>query len=258
MLSPAAALTLAMKIYIDETVHEQIGFLILAYVICKSDPQSDMDQILEFYKKDEFHSLEKMDGNNQAQKLRNRIRSYVNSNCRWGIFVLPIEARWELSKELHPFLSELVRSITRFDEISVYIDEGIIKGSDVKKLKEITGIEQFELCKSHEIKGIQLADLVAALCGVRLREEISQKPKMLWFGNESGFDPPIEAELGYELWASLRYSMHHSPVPFDQDKPEIPEFSTKGYGLFISDRCSIKLREAAEKIFGRIYLGCIH
>lgn len=50
---------LAMKIYIDETVHEQLGSMILAYVTFKSDPQSEMDQIREFYKKDEFHFLEK-------------------------------------------------------------------------------------------------------------------------------------------------------------------------------------------------------
>jgi len=138
------------------------------------------------------------------------------------------------------------------------MDEGIVKENQRQSIREATGIEQLELCKSHEMNGIQLADLVAALCGVRLREEISQKPKMLQYGDESGFDPPIQAELGYELWASLRYSMHRESTPLGEDIPEMAEFPTIGYGLFISDKCSQRLRDAAEKLFGRVYLGCLH
>lgn len=247
-----------MHIYIDETVHEQLGFMILAYVLCPSNPQSDLEHILKSHMKDEFHSLEKMDGNEQAQKLRREIKNYVSLNCQWGVFVLPIEARWTLSEELLRFLTELVGSCANNDGVAIYMDEGIIRESDLGALRYATGIDRLELCKSHEINGIQLADLVAALSGVRLREEISQMPKMLRFGDESGFNPPIEAKLGYELWASLRYSMHCITVPQGENMPEMAEFCTNGYGLFISDKCSFKLREAAEKVFGQVYLGCIH
>jgi hypothetical protein len=247
-----------MNIYLDETVHDQHGFLILAYVICPSDPQADLAHVLASHMAKEFHALEKMCGNEKAQKLRCKIRSYVNRNCRWGVFVLPSEARWTLSDELPAFFSQLVGTCSSTDAVSVYMDEGVVKQGDLRPLREVTGIEQLSLCKSHEVNGIQLADLVAALCGVRLREEISQNPKRLQYGQESGFDPPIEAELGYELWASLRYSMHRASVPFGEDMPEMAEFLTNGYGLFVSDKCSLKLRDAAEKLFGRVYLGCIH
>jgi hypothetical protein len=248
-----------MNIYIDETVHDQLGFMILAYVLCPSDPQADLERVLTSHVKDEFHSLEKMDGNEQAQKLRREIRSYVNWNCRWGVFVLPSEARWTLSEELPRFITELVRSCGNPDAVAIYMDEGIIKENALGAIRNATGVERLELGKSHETNGIQLADLVAALSGVRLREEISQMPKMLTFGDESGFNPPIEAELGYELWASLRYSMYRSFVPLGiEDMPEMAEFCTNGYGLFVSDKCSPQLRESAEKVFGRVYLGCIH
>lgn len=247
-----------MKIYIDETVHEQYGFLILAYVMCPSDPQNDLARILTSHTADEFHALEKMHGNDSAQKLRGEMRSYVNWNCRWGVFVLPSSMRWNLVDELPGFISKLVVSCSSTDTVSVYMDEGIVKENQLQFLRDATGIEQLDLCKSHEVNGIQLADLVAALNGVRLREEISQRPKMLQYGEESGFDPPIQAELGYELWASLRYSMHRASTPLGEDMPEMAEFPTTGCGLFISDKCSQQLRDAAEKIFGRLYLGCIH
>ncbi len=247
-----------MNIYIDETVHEHHGFLILAYVLCPSDPQDDLARVLTAHMKEEFHALEKMHGNERAQELRSEIRSYVNSNCRWGVFVLPSDTRWMLSDELAWFITKLVETCSGADRVSVFMDEGIIKQGDLPSLRETTGIERLKLCKSHEVNGIQLSDLVAALCGVRLREEIAHKPKMLQYGDESGFDPPIEAELGYELWASLRYSMHRDSAPIGRDMPEMAEFRTSGYGLFVSEKCSPELRSVAEKLFGRVYLGCIH
>lgn len=247
-----------MNIYIDETIHEQCGFLILAYVLCPSDPQNDLARVLTSSTAEEFHALEKMHGNACAQKLRGEMRNYVNWNCRWGVFVLPSSVRWNLADELPSFISKLVGSCSSTDAVSVYMDEGIVKENQLQSLRKAAGIERLELCKSHEVNGIQLADLVAALCGVRLREEISQKPKLLQYGDESGFDSPIQAELGYELWASLRYSMHRESTSLGEDMPEMTEFLTTGYGLFISYKCSQQLLDAAEKIFGRVYLGCIH
>lgn len=247
-----------MNIYFDETIHEQYGFLILAYVICPFDPQDDLAGVLASHMAEEFHSLEKMQGNEEAQKLRCEIRNYVNMNCRWGVFVLPYSVRSTLSEELPGFILQLVDTCSSTGAVSVYMDEGIVTKSDLQSLREVTGIARLNLCKSHEVNGVQLADLVAALCGVRLREEISQKPKILEYGHESGFDPPIEAELGHELWASLRYSMHRDSTPLGEDMPEMAEFDTSGYGLFVSDKCSPELRGAAEKLFGRVYLGCIH
>jgi len=141
------------------------------------------------------------------------------------------------------------------DPLKIYIDEGIISNNEIRNVSKVDSIN---ICRSHEVNGIQLADLVAALCGVRLREEISEYPKMLTYGNESGFDPPIEAELGYELWASLRYSMLKHPEPKGDEMPDMASFETEGYGLFVSPCCSDELSRKARKLFGEVYLGCIH
>lgn len=247
-----------MDIYIDESVHEKLGFMLLAFVLCPTDPHSELADIMAKHEKHEFHASENMDGNKLAQELRAEMKQYVNWNCGWGVFVLPSDARWKLADELSGLIKDLVRSCAQPDSVRIFLDDGIINPNELETVINKSGVKQIILSKSHEIYGIQLADLVASLSGVRLREEISRSPKMLTYGDEAGFNPPIEAELGYELWADLRYSMRRSSEPLGEGMIEMAEFSTSGYGLFISEKCSPELRTSAEKIFGRVYLGCIH
>ena len=246
-----------MNIYIDESIHDQHGFMLLAYVTCRRDPYDVLNNMLKKYGIEEFHACKKMQNNHTMQKLRSSIRSYVNSYCGWGVMVLSNIARSNIKDDF----SNLVAGLSKFildEPLRIYIDEGIISINEVDEIRNISKVDSINTCRSHEVNGIQLADLVAALSGVRLREEISENPKMLTYGNESGFDPPIEAELGYELWASLRYSMLRNPETKRDEMPEMASFETEGYGLFVSPRCSDELSRKARKLFGEVYLGCIH
>jgi hypothetical protein len=230
-----------MNIYIDESIHDQQGFMLLAYVTCRRDPQADLNNILKKYGIEEFHACKKMQNNQMMQKLRSNIRSYVNSYCGWGVLVLPNTLRSNIKDDF----SNLVAGLSKFildESLKIYVDEGIIHNSEADEI----------------VNGIQIADLVAALCGVRLREEITGNSKMLTYGDESGFNPPIEAEIGYELWASLRYSMLRHSEPKGADMPDMASFETEGYGLFVSPHCSDELSRKARKLFGEAYLGCIH
>ena len=246
-----------MNIYIDESIHEQHGFMLLAYVTCRRDPQNSLNNILKEYGVEEFHACKKMQNNQKLQKLRSSIRNYVNSYCGWGVMVLPNTARQNIRDDF----SNLVTRLAKFlfdDPLRIYIDEGIISNNEADEIKSVSKVDSINICSSHAVNGIQLADLVAALCGVRLREEISENPKMLTYGDESGFDPPVEAKLGYELWASLRYSMLRQAEPKGDEMPDMASFETEGYGLYVSPRCSDGLSRKAQKLFGEVYLGCIH
>ena len=59
-------------------------------------------------------------------------------------------------------------------------------------------------------------------------------PKMLVYGEDCWYDPPIEAELGFELWAALRYSMLHAPDALGEEMPSMAMFPTRGYGFLTS------------------------
>jgi len=246
-----------MNIYIDESIHDKYGFMLLGYVTCQHDPQHDLAVILKKYDLDEFHAGKKMKNDHAMQQLRSDIRSYLNSYCEWGVLVLPSNMRTQIKEDLINLVECLSKVISKFP-LNIFIDEGIISDNDAKEIVNLKRIKNLEVCSSHEVNGIQLADLVAALCGVRLREEISGEPKMLTYGDDYGFNPPIEAELGYELWASLRYSMLRNSKSKGDDVPELLSFDTAGYGFFTSQACSTKLKEKAKNIFGELYLGCIH
>ena len=84
----------ALKVYIDESVHEEFGFMILAYVICNHDPQPDIYKILSGYSVGEHHSCARMDKSESLRNLRSDFISYLNSNCRWGVFIMPSEYRY--------------------------------------------------------------------------------------------------------------------------------------------------------------------
>lgn len=246
-----------MNIYIDDSIHNKHGFMLLSFVICKHDPQGSLQEILSEYGLEEFHACEKMKDNAVMQKIRSKVRGYVNSQSRWGVFVLPSSLRHELFDEFSTFISHL-ESLDLDEELHIYVDQGIISNAEATLISNNHQRATVYNCDSSEVNGIQFADLVAALCGVRLREEVSSNPKMLTYGDESGFNPPIEAELGYELWASLRYSMLKPDTPLGDDMPEMATFITTNYGFLLSKQVSELVAEKASKIFGEVYLGCIH
>jgi hypothetical protein len=59
---------------------------------------------------------------------------------------------------------------------------------------------------SIKVKGIQLADLVAHTFATMLLEQLGLVDKKVKAGENSGYDPDLEIELGFELWASIRYN----------------------------------------------------
>ncbi len=246
-----------MNIYIDESIHGQYGFILIAYVLCGKDPKDELQKILSHHGLPEFHASERMCNNKAMQEVRQDFLSYINKNCKWGVMVLPSSNRFSLLSDLLSFLNEMQKN-GLVESSDLYLDEGIITNQDLPEIENIEFVDGAKICNSVIVHGIQLADLVAALCGVRLREEISQNAKFLQYGADSGYDPPIEAEVGYELWASLRYSMLHAPMAFGEDMPNMAMYPTYGYGFFLSTNCSDNLREKAHKTFGTIYLGCIH
>ncbi len=246
-----------MNIYIDESIHSKHGFMLLSFVFCKHDPQDDLQLILSSYGLDEFHASAKMKDNTMMRGVRSEFVRYVNMRAKWGVFILPSSLRHEIFDEFSSFMSHL-ESMNLDEELHVYVDCGIINCTEAEMVSRKNHCTKVCVSDSLKVKGIQLADLVAALCGVRLREKISGNPKILIYGDEAGFNPPIEAPLGYELWADLRYSMYRADNPLGEDLPELATFDTANYGFLLSQKVSGTLAKKSKETFGEVYLGCIH
>lgn len=249
-----------MNIYIDDSIHDEFGFMLLSFVFCKHDPQGSLQGILSKYGLEEFHASEKMKNNATMRQARCELANYVNMKTKWGMFVLPSNLRHNIFDEFSSFMFHL-ESMNLDEELHVYVDHGIINCNEAEKISQKSRCMKIYISDSLEVNGIQLADLVAAQCGVRLREKISGNPKILVYGDESGYDPPIEAPLGFELWADLRYSMHRSDSPLSEDMDDTLQFATfdtTNYGFLLSQHVSDALAEKSKETFGKVYLGCIH
>jgi len=249
-----------MNIYIDESIHDEHGFMLLSFVFCKHNPQDDLQMILSKYGIDEFHASEKMKNNAIMRQVRSEFGNYVSCHTKWGVFILPSSQRHNMFGEFLSFVSRL-ESMSLDKKLHVYVDCGIISRAEAELISKKSHCTKIYISDSLEVKGIQLADLVAALCGVRLKEKISGNPKILVYGDEDGFDPPIEAPLGFELWAGFRHSMHRPDSPLSEDMDDIlgvATFDTTNYGFLLSQHVSGALAEKSKETFGTVYLGCIH
>lgn len=160
---------------------------------------------------------------------------------------------------LYGFIKNIFHKIVPTYGINqIFLDEGILTSYEVNKLENIHQNTTISESKAHVTLGIQLADLVAAFAGVRLREAISKQPKMLSYGEKYGYEPAITANLGFELWASLRYGMLSSGSPKGDEPPEMTMFDTEGSVFFLEPTCPDPLAEQAVRLFSTNYIGCIH
>lgn len=232
--------------------------MMLSFVSCDNDPQEDVKRILVNSGISEFHSVIKMKNNKVYQEARGGLLRYINRNCKWGIFLTIEENRHFLKNDFCTLISRL-REIFINNEINIFVDEGIVSNETIDYVRNRYDNLSVKICRSSTVTGIQLADLVAALCGVRLKAEILGKDKILRYGSEAGFSPSVLAPLGYELWAGLRYSMLHSgKILGSYNDTGMSSFETHGYGFISSCDCPKELIESGKNVFGSIYLGCIH
>jgi hypothetical protein len=255
-------------IYFDESIHDRGGFIVGAYVygpdaqtavtaaICRVglDPETD-----------EFKSSARMDKNPRQNALRAELRGVLRS-YRIGVLVIPRWERAALGEHALRGLDQIAiaNSLSERGEIVVALDEGLFPST--KKAADLCasiGIDQYCTVLTEQdsriVQGLQLADLVAHTGGTMLLETLGLVEKSVVAGPNSGYDEDSKVDLGFELWASMRYQFFHSgPVKGQADFYGGALMEVGNHGLYISPACEEWLRNAALERFGQCYLGCIH
>lgn len=253
--------------YFDESIRENGQFIIGALVICETDLSSvirqkwsdmGLDPDLNEYKS----SVSKKD--NPLSIEQRGVISALLLNCKLGIVVLPVEYRYELGNYCAKLLHQLFdSSLIPSEKHQVYLDEEIKMGMAHQKSLREKQIEVYSNSNSSLIAGIQLADHAAHVLGGMLLEEIGILNKKVCPGDNSGYHPEETFNIGFEFWASLRYSLVGKQAYIESLSPHFydhtnPYFLIDGYGLYIAPTCSDYLRKSAKECFGINYLGCIH
>ena len=255
------------NLYFDESIRDNGQFIIGAVVISKDDLSTQIRSQWESMglnpNDDEYKSSAIKSNNEISVKQREYIRGLLH-NSRLALVVLPSHDR----KQLGNYCTELVFQLLETNKLNnephkLFIDENIFIDKDFKDKLESRNVNVYLNTDSKLEAGIQLADHASHALGGMLLEEMGIIKKQVKAGDNSGYHPDELLDLGFELWASLRYALIGnnqyieglSPPPED---PANPYFMVDGYGLYIADSCSETLTSAAKKRFGINYLGCIH
>jgi hypothetical protein len=256
--------------YFDESIHPRGKFSLGAFVYCESSLDSEIADALRQSGlapgKDEFKSGSRMDQAPEQADARQRLMKIVRENCGIGVIIAPVSPRTALGGEAFFGLNKIL-STTQFRSSAhqVLFDQGIFRSCAAGQRASADFCFAQPCTFSYEqdsvqVMGLQLADLVAHTCSIMLLASLGLVHKKLREGENSGYDPNLQIELEFEMWASLRQNFFADPPPpYETWQSQLDwQVDVSARGLHVAASCDSAVREAATGRFGRMYLGCIH
>lgn len=254
-------------LYFDESIRENGKFIVGALVLAQGNlSKAVRDQWCAMgYDPDvdEYKSSALKLNDPRSQQQRNFLRELLHSS-NLALTVCPSDDRRQLGTYCALLVAQLQeKGLLAPGYHELYVDQNIFMPRKHASTLVTSGVSVFLNQDSRIAAGLQVADHAAHALGGMLLEEMNIVRKIIRAGGVSGYDPHLEIELGFELWASLRYALlgmsEYIPglSPASDDSIN-PYFRVDGYGLFVSPSCSEKLAKNVRNRFGITYLGCIH
>ncbi len=253
-------------LYFDESIRERGGFIVGALVPSDRDLSLTVRDLWRSMGFDpnffEYKSSRLKLGDPFGQQQRDALCEVVQSS-RLALTVCPLTDRAQLGTYCLALTIQLLETgLLPVGAHSLYIDQNIAIPQEERDSLASWGVISYPNQDSRAIAGLQVADHAAHALGGMLLEEMGLVRKTVLAGEGSGYDPCLEIELGFELWASLRYALLGKNEEIEglstPSDPANPWFRVEGYGLYIASSCSDELATSARKRFGVNYLGCIH
>lgn len=254
-------------IFIDDSIHDNAEFIIASCVYSRIDLTQIISEILIQSGYDpelsEFKSSINYNKEPQMADVREAMKGLLNGNCRFGLVVIPRNERENLGFECLNGLNQFIKVNNLKERLDIYFDQNLFPS--LNKANQFAQCLNLTNCNFHfeqnsiQIKGLQLADLAAHTCSIMLKEKMGLINKTVKAGKNSGYEEDLDIEIGFELWASIRYNFfHEGSKPYIDDPIVDATLKVDPFGLYISPKCDIKLTEYAKRAFESVYLGCIH
>lgn len=255
--------------YFDESTHPCAKFNLGAFVYSELDLH---DHVADALVKsgltpqvDEFKSGNRMIQNPRQILAREKLRAVVHQHCRIAVVIAPHEPRYSLGSEALTCLEKVVqKNEFQSNQHQVFLDEGLFRKAE-KYENMITGTlkQTCTFCfeqNSKYVIGVQVADLVAHTCAKMLLAELGILRKSVKAGENSGYDPNLDIDLGFELWAGIRHKFFAAAPPPPQEWKSQLDFQVdvESRGLHVAQDCDSQVKAAALSRFGKMYLGCVH
>lgn len=253
--------------YFDETIRERGNFIIGALVVSERDLSpivSDEWRRLGLNPESGEYKSSDPKENSKLGVMQRQVMAELLHGSNLALTVAPISERRRLGEHCTDLIFQLADTGFLKNGMHVlYLDENIKLGiNDIERLRNLN-ISPFPGSDSKKVGGIQVADHAAHALGGMLLEEMGLITKQVRAGENSGYPSDELLELGFELWASLRYTLigrneHIEGLSPHPDDPANPYFRVDGVGLHVAPTCSEMLAQQARSRFGVNYLGCIH
>lgn len=252
--------------YFDESIRDVGDFIIGALVLSNVDLSTEVrdrwrsmgiDPEVSEYKSSHLKASDPL-----GQRQRDMLWDVLNS-CDLAVTVCPRSHREALGSYCSALVVQLHETgLLPSREHGLYIDQGIAVAESDRNALDEHGVTSHGDQNSCAVAGLQVADHAAHVLGGMLLEEMGLLRKTVLAGENSGYDPDLAIELGFELWAGLRHALLGKNVEIDglstPGDPVSPYFQIEGYGLYIAPSCGQELAAHARRRFGTNYLGCIH
>lgn len=246
--------------YYDESIRDQGGFIVGALVV------SDVDLTPEVRgawlalgldpEADEYKSSGIKKNNDIAQKQRDALRDLL-SRSRLGLIVCSKARRDFLGDGCAMLVLQLLHTKMLAPGVhTLYLDQNMKMHPELRQRLLEAEVKPLLNQDSRVVAGLQVADHAAHALGGMLLEQMGLTNKKILAGEGSGYDPETEIDLGFELWAGLRYSL----IGRNEDEEDIanPYVRVAGFGLLLDPHLSPDLRAHSLERFGINYVGCIH
>lgn len=165
--------------YLDESIHDEAGFIITSCVYSHNDISPDVDDLLLALGytpgEDEFKSSAIKATDERSRSLRQQIKDLIHSKTSIGLIVVPNDDRSLLGMESIIGLGRIIRANKLDTEThTIYFDEGIISCREYNMLTKDVLDNNIILWgqDSKKIGGLQVADCVAHTLSIMLKEEM--------------------------------------------------------------------------------------
>lgn len=243
-----------MPFYFDESIHERGGFILGAYAYGPNPDREITHALINCGPepgRDEFKSSAPMAERPEMRALREELRGILSRDYLLGVMVMPFADRANLGREALVGLKKILNANRlSLRPVEAFFDEGIFSSlQSAHECAEALGLPP--ACRLHieqdsrAVTGLQLADLVAHMCATMLLETLGLVTKQVKAGPDSGYDPDLELDLGFELWARLRYHFFNGGFRHNVQSNEEMVVEVASYGLHIADTCPAELCDAA-------------
>lgn len=252
-------------LYYDESIRERGGFIVAALVISDVDLTQKVNTAwlaLGLNPATDEYKSSGVKVNNEVGQMQREVLRDLLGRSRLGLVICSNDRRGYLGDGCAELIFQLVRTqMLAPTDHDVYLDQNIKMKPMLRERLQSAGIKPFLNQDSKLVSGLQVADHAAHALGGMLLQKMGLTNKKIKAGEGSGYDPDTEIELGFELWAGLRYSLIGSNEKIDKSVPSDPTnpyFLVDGFGLHLDPQSPAELLAVSMDCFGVNYLGSIH